>query len=920
MENNDPILDSCPTEYRDVIRAIVNGTLPVLVVKIKKLHGLERSLKDLSSYIRAETHITPIMSTGNRVLIGPSRTDAETTPASLSTTVGITDGSPTQTAGDGSSPVLTTADRICEIIRENAANKGRKNNTEPSGDDLMIDLDGNTPSPCAVTSKLPEPPQWLKGYFRYSLPTKVNEALTEKERATLLYKENCEIAFTIKMKLEAKHQSIASRIDNGGVFQHYLDFINEKGILSSFSDKEIDIIVSFLQQQRVQGWTALKAKGIAALEGAGAMCPTNQHSSGYRNAPPLARSASNPNAAVNKTIRKNGKGRAAVNTVGDIHIPSDLYNILSLGGEFTRAAAQKTFQKTLSKEIIKQYFDLPPRFRAICTKLGMTADIYDQVHCLFTYIASTAKEHNPAELWAQFWDSANSAIAVDLCDQFRNGKNKINCYKRLETFMFQRRIIAKMADKNAGLTLIKIEIYHKALMDHIQTNPLVYEKRDNQPKYIGNHLKAICRLLKINHDQFWDNDAKIVPPALYLMPKLHKSPIGWRPIIPSHSWYTTAAAKWLHNKLWPLVKHYHWVITDRLELIQQLEDFHIRTKTVQIATLDVTAMYTNIEIKSGINRLKRELHNHNWDLTDINVTAMLLEWVLTNNYFTVNNQWYQQIKGAAMGGNASGVFADLVVASMELEIFNAISEVNRPLLYRRYRDDILIVAQNQQKIKNMEIVLNEMSSLTFNIEQMGNKVHFLDLEISRETKYEKPLTLLINPYSKPMTSGLVTHFVTYKPEETKTNWIIGENIRLLRGSQSKRKFNAAMNSFKSRLLKAGYPPSLIRSKMRYGWTSRNWLLMKTAKKDTNWLPMETTKNAHQAWNFMQNNFKPLLKYHNIRLTAHKGRTTMDVLNMNNKQLLAPKDLEAEQETTFRNRNRRLRRILEDCSETDSNSQ
>ena len=121
------------------------------------------------------------------------------------------------------------------------------------------------------------------------------------------------------------------------------------------------------------------------------------------------------------------------------------------------------------------------------------------------------------------------------------------------------------------------------------------------------------------------------------MPKVHKTPVSIRPIIPSHSWYTTTAAKWLHNKLFPLVVRYDWIVTDRLQLIQELEEhsFNYVSKKPYLGTIDVTALYTSIDLKLGLAIIKTALstrHSDLFQIKEIDFVIDLLKWVLENNY------------------------------------------------------------------------------------------------------------------------------------------------------------------------------------------------------------------------------------------------------------------------------------------------
>ena len=124
---------------------------------------------------------------------------------------------------------------------------------------------------------------------------------------------------------------------------------------------------------------------------------------------------------------------------------------------------------------------------------------------------------------------------------------------------------------------------------------------------------------------------------------------------------------------------------------------------------------------------------------------------------------------------------------------------------------------------------------------------------------------------------------------TKTSWITGESIRILRACQNAKEFGAQMMDFRKRLTKSGYPQKVIRSKLKYRFNDRNWLIEKQEKLDAKFYSMENSRHAHERWNFIQNNFGPLLKFHNVKLTASKGQTLMDVMNKASKTLLEPKE-------------------------------
>lgn len=507
-------------------------------------------------------------------------------------------------------------------------------------------------------------------------------------------------------------------------------------------------------------------------------------------------------------------------------------------------------------------------------------------------IAETAPGYLQHLFWSELKTAAESDISI-LNPYFGRFKNP---YSRLEKLLKARKYIIKMADKNAGLTVMPYNWYVNQCYDHLKDVD-TYKKMDNNPtNTILSQLKQLCDKHANKTTRWFDAEKhKIQIPLFYVMPKVHKTPVGIRPIIPSHSWYTTTAAKWLHNKLFPLVERYDWIVTDRLQLIQELEEhsFNYVSKKPYLGTIDVTALYTSIDLNTGLAIIKTALNTKHKDLfniKEIEFVMDLLRWVLENNYFKFGKDIFKQIKGAAMGGNVSGVFADLVLAEFEdtwlAKNLAGIGNKLTPYFYKRYRDDVFIVSKTLSEANGFVNLLNTTKFLKFNLEQIGCSVNYLDLTIFFGNRWDLR-KLNLKPYTKPTTKKEFTHYSTYKPECTKNSWITGETIRVLRASHSAKDFNKEIKSFRHKLAAAQYPPRVIRAHTRYEFTDRRWLITKQINKEYAWLPTSNTRMSHCTWNFLQNNFKPILDANNIKITASKGITTLDRINTTVKKILNP---------------------------------
>ena len=168
-----------------------------------------------------------------------------------------------------------------------------------------------------------------------------------------------------------------------------------------------------------------------------------------------------------------------------------------------------------------------------------------------------------------------------------------------------------MADKNAGMTLMPKTWYVQKAKEHLNAPDTYTENKSsffNPEAKILLELAELCKKNKRDPLKWFDSKkCKIVVPEFYIMPKIHKTPIGVRPIIPSHSWYTTPSARWLHQQLLPIVKKYKQVVMDRLGLIQDLENktFKGLNKKPYLATIDVSALYTSIDLDKGLEIIRK---------------------------------------------------------------------------------------------------------------------------------------------------------------------------------------------------------------------------------------------------------------------------------------------------------------------------
>ena len=113
----------------------------------------------------------------------------------------------------------------------------------------------------------------------------------------------------------------------------------------------------------------------------------------------------------------------------------------------------------------------------------------------------------------------------------------------------------------------------------------------------------------------------------------------------------------------PLLDTFPWVVNNSIETVNMfssIEPYQIPSNA------DVDSLYTNIDINKGIQAITIMLQSR-LDLFSLDLIILIkdvLQWVLTNNYFTYKDTWYHQIRGTAMGTNCAPSYENLFLVIM----------------------------------------------------------------------------------------------------------------------------------------------------------------------------------------------------------------------------------------------------------------
>ena len=156
-------------------------------------------------------------------------------------------------------------------------------------------------------------------------------------------------------------------------------------------------------------------------------------------------------------------------------------------------------------------------------------------------------------------------------------------------------------------------------------------------------------------------------------------------------------AKELAEILKPLVGKSPHHINSTQDFVEQVK--HITLAPGEcLSSYDVSALFTLIPIDPALNII-RDLLDKDHTLKESTVLVvsdiiLLLEFCPKNTYFSFQDQFYEQVEGAAMGSPVSPIIANLYMEYLEQK---ALSTAPTPRFWHRFVDDTFAIHKEVNK-------------------------------------------------------------------------------------------------------------------------------------------------------------------------------------------------------------------------------
>ena len=300
--------------------------------------------------------------------------------------------------------------------------------------------------------------------------------------------------------------------------------------------------------------------------------------------------------------------------------------------------------------------------------------------------------------------------------------------------------------------------------------------------------------------------------TFYLLPKVHKdmsNPPG-RPVISGNETLTEPISKYVDFFIKPLLPTLPAFIQDTTDVLCKIEEDNFIGSDSLLVTMDVEALYTNIDHTQGLEAMSHFLNQRPQPQSPpTDFLVQLTEWTLNNNVFLFQDKVYKQVKGCAMGACFSPSYAGLFMGKWEEDfVFNERNEFkNKILWWTRFIDDVLLWWNGtKEELLLFHSYLNSANpNVKLSLEFDSHKIHFLDLEIYKDEHGYLHTTI----FRKESHKNTILHAKSFHSPTLVKNIPFGQFQRLRRICNNDQEFSVKSKEMYGRFKERGYPQKTL---------------------------------------------------------------------------------------------------------------
>jgi hypothetical protein len=321
--------------------------------------------------------------------------------------------------------------------------------------------------------------------------------------------------------------------------------------------------------------------------------------------------------------------------------------------------------------------------------------------------------------------------------------------QQIKQILIHNNLSIVKADKGKAIVIIHTDQLQHKINSFMQDNNIAQLRKDPTELYQKKIQQAVSKsgMVISKSQQKQVTQVKPNAPHLNVLIKTLKQDAPTRPVINNRQAPAYRLAKFLNKSFNQMIKlPYTYALKNTLEIAQELTNLHINSQ-YRLATFDIKDLYVKLPIQDIVKATKFCLHKYNVQPEITQQMVLLIETVLTQNYFQHNNQYYKPDTGIAMGSPLSSTMTETYLQYLEKLLIKHWLESKEIIFYRRYVDGIFIVFdQNKIEIDKVNNLLNitiPHLEITYTVEE-NSTITYLDLSIQRCTH-----SLLLSIFRKP---------------------------------------------------------------------------------------------------------------------------------------------------------------------------
>ena len=235
--------------------------------------------------------------------------------------------------------------------------------------------------------------------------------------------------------------------------------------------------------------------------------------------------------------------------------------------------------------------------------------------------------------------------------------------------------------------------------------------------------------------------------------------------------------------------------------------------------MDVEALYPNIDQQEGAAACEEALNTRQNRRFSSDLLKRLILLVLQSNCMRFGTQFFQQIKGTAMGTPMAVSFANIFMTRFECNMLEAYEREHqmRPHLWLRFIDDIFFVwSGDESSLKhfieycsNYSMQQGMQSTIRFTYSYSRTDVSFLDMKVSLKNN-----KICTSVHSKPVDTHTYLHATSFHSRSTILSLPKTQFIRIRRICSSVSDYQYHAQRFLEFFVRRGYKDNLLRKQIR----------------------------------------------------------------------------------------------------------